>query len=235
MIDGKKVLAITLARGGSKGIYKKNIVNLAGKPLIQYTIDEIRKSAYIDHYYISTEDDDIRKVCSTLGVSVIKRPSEFASDTATSSSALIHAVQIAGGGGVEYDYVVEVMVTNPLKTAVDIDGCIEKLHETGAMSVVSVVQLFDHHPARIKYIDNDVLCDFYPEILESRRQDLSPPAYIRNGSIYAMKTEFLLKKLARYDKNSRPYIMPQDRTINIDELMDLYVADAIINNKFIRN
>jgi len=224
MINGKSVLAITLARGGSKGITKKNICEVRGKPLLLYTTDEVKKSKYIDRYIVSTEDQDITKVCRENDVEVHVRPKYLSEDTTRSSDAIIDAVNKNSG----YDYIVEIMCTNPLKTVCDIDGCIEKLDNTGADSVVSVVRLYDHHPSRIKYIENDRLIDFYPEVAESRRQDLYPPAYVRNGSVYATTKESLLESRMRLGKDTRPYVMKEENTINIDEKIDLYIAERMI-------
>jgi len=227
MINGKKVLAITLARGGSKSIPRKNIIDINGKPLLQYTTDEVAKSAYIDDYYLSTEDSEIMSVGRNLGVPIIERPTELASDTATSYDAIMHAIDHLDAWGV-YDYIVEVMVTNPLKTVDDIDACISKLYSSGADSVTSVVRIYDHHPSRVKYIQHDRMMSFYPEQPESRRQDLLPPAYVRNGSIYAITLLAFNKYKSRVGADAVPYIMPQERTVNIDEPADLKLAELLI-------
>jgi CMP-N,N'-diacetyllegionaminic acid synthase len=229
MIDDKKILAVTLARGGSKKIKNKNFVNVAGQPLIKYTFDAAKSSKYIDKYIVSTDSEDIMRICDDNNVEYITRPSHLSQDTSTSSSALVHAVNNVD---LKYDYVVELMITNPLKSADDIDACLVKLHSNNLHSVVSVVRLHDHHPSRIKFLDEKgVMKDFYPETLESRRQDLTPSAYIRNGSIYVMKTKFLLDHQVRYDKNSVAYIMDEERSINIDEPIDLILAEAILKNR----
>ena len=199
MLNGKKILAVTLARGGSRGVPGKNIRILNGQPLIKYTIDEALKSCLIDEYIISTDCDLIAEIASACGAKVpFTRPAEFATDSATSASALIHAVNYMTERGKKYDYIVELMATNPLKTVDDIDNCI-KLAITGDHDAcVAVHQVFDQHPSRVKRIVDGVLIDFYPEIPESRRQDLVPNAYIRSGSIYVTKTSFLLSNQARY-------------------------------------
>ena len=228
MINDKKILAITLARGGSKSVKKKNIADICGKPLLQYTTDEVKKSKYIDKYIVSTDADDIKKVCEDLDVEYYNRSCEFAQSTSKSSDALIEVVKYVDG---DFDYIIEIMCTNPLKTVEDIDGCIEKIENTDADSVVSVVRIWDHHPSRVKYIEDDSLKDFYPEVLESRRQDLTPPAYVRNGSIYATSVDMLLKNKVRLSGVVRPYIMAEDRTINIDELIDLELARIVLRKK----
>jgi CMP-N-acetylneuraminic acid synthetase len=222
MINDKSILAITLARGGSKGIPKKNIVDINGKPLLQYTIDEVKKSKYIDQYVISTDDIEIENLCVKLDTSYFQR--KKASDTQSSAEALYEVQRVMN----RYDYIVEIMCTNPLKTVGDIDGVIEKLDKTNADSVTSVVRIWDNHPSRVKYIENDRLRDFYPEPPESRRQDLTPAAYIRNGSIYAMTYEQLKIKQNRLGEDTRPYIMPEERTINIDEPIDLELAKVML-------
>ena len=224
MINGKKVLAITLARGGSKRIPKKNIADINGKPLIQYTFDEVKKSKYIDGYVVSTDDLDIMGTCIRNEVQSIIRPKDLAKDTTTSADALIHCVEKQE----KYDYVVEIMCTNPLKNIEDIDGVIKKLNDTNADSVVSVVRIWDHHPSRVKYIEGDRLIDFYPEVPESRRQDLTPAAYVRNGSIYATTYTSLMENRVRLGPDTRPYIMPEERTVNIDEPRDLELARIML-------
>ena len=222
MINGKSVLGITLARGGSKRVPRKNIININGKPLIQYTIDEAKKSKYIDHYIVSTDDEEIENFCLSHGTTVYHR--ERAEDTQTSADAILEVLEGIKDVSGTPDYIVEIMCTNPLKTFEDIDGVIERIDETKSDTVCSVVRVWDYHPSRVKFIEGNKMKDVYPEVLESRRQDLTPPAYIRNGSIYAMTWEQINVKGSRYDKDTVPYIMPEERTINIDEPIDLELA-----------
>ena len=121
-------------------------------------------------------------------------------------------------------------ITNPLKTVHDIDACIEKLIETGADSVIAVHRLEDHHPIRIKNIVNDRIVDFcLPEVPETRRQDLKPDAYVRSGSIYALKRDHIMIDGLRYgSENSRPYVLPAKRAINVDTEIDFLVAGRMI-------
>jgi len=231
MLKDKKVLAITLARGGSKRVPKKNIININGKPLLQYTTDQVKKSKYIDKYIVSTEDLEIKKVCERLNIETLNRPQHLAEDTSTSIDAIKHVLDIF----TDYDIIVEIMCTNPLKIVDDIDSCIEKILNNDCDSVVSVVQVWDGHPSRLKYIENNTLKDFYPEPPESRRQDLTPSAYIRNGSIYVFKKEKFLKNgFFHHGRESDlkivPYIMPKERTINIDEPEDLIMAKILLKN-----
>ena len=236
MKDNKpKILGITLARGGSKSIEKKNIKNLCGKPLIAYTISEALKSNLLTRYIVSTDDSEIKDVAEKNGAEVpFLRPADLATDKASSMVALNHAIDfVEKEEGIKYDYIVELMCTNPLKTVKDIDSCIDKLIQTGADSVIAVHKLEDHHPIRIKKIIGDRIIDFcLPEPLDSRRQDLKPDAYIRSGAIYALKRDELMIRNSRYGtKNSRPYILPPERAVNVDTEIDFLVAETLIKER----
>ena len=229
-----KILAITLARAGSKGVKNKNIRKILGKPLIYYTIKEALKSKLISDYIISTDSKNISNISKKFGAKVpFLRPKKLSSDNASSVSALQHSVLwMERKNNTKYDFIIELMCTNPLKKQSEIDSLIKKLIKTKADSVIAVNKLEDHHPQRIKKIVNDKIVDFcLKEKNESRRQDLKPLAYIRSGSIYGMKRDFLIKKKRRYGgKNSRPYILDSKRAINIDNEYDFLVAKEILKN-----
>jgi CMP-N-acetylneuraminic acid synthetase len=226
------ILGITLARGGSKSVPQKNILPLLGIPLIGYTIREALLSKSLTRFIVSTDDEEIKNIAEFYGAEVpFLRPQELSTDKSSSVDALKHAVKwIEQSENKKYDFVIELMCTNPLKTVIDIDNCIKKLVETGADSVIAMHRLEDHHPIRIKKIVNDYICDFcLPEKKESRRQDLKPDAYIRSGSIYALKRDHLMLEGLRYgSKFSRPYILPPERAINIDNKTDFSVAEHML-------
>lgn len=229
--ERRRVLAVTLARGGSKSVPRKNICPILGVPLIAYTIAEAKRSKYITRYIVSTDDEEIRQIAIRYGAEApFLRPAHLATDEATSAAALQHAVAWAEGDeGQEYDYVVELMCTNPMKTVEDIDAAIEKLIATGADSVIGMNKLEDHHPARIKKIVNDRIVDFCVPETSSRRQDLKPDAYIRNGSIYAIRRDVLMIDGKRYaTENGRPYIMQAERSVNVDTPIDFMLAELLL-------
>ena len=227
-----RILGLTLARGGSKSIPKKNIKKIDGIPLIGYTIVEALKSQYLTRYIVSTDDEEIQKIVIELGAEApFLRPLEFSTDEASSVSAMQHAVSwVEQQEGVKYDYIVELMCTNQLKIVEDIDLSIEKLISTNSDSIIAVHKLEDHHQVRIKKIINDKIVDFcLQESPETRRQDLKPDAYIRSGSIYALKRNHLMIDNLRYgSEESRPYILPAERAINVDTEIDFKVAEALI-------
>jgi len=233
-MKNKKILCVILARGGSKGIPGKNIKDLAGHPLLAYTICEARRSKYINRIIVSSDDDEIREVAVRYGAEApFRRPEELSTDTAKPVECNLHATKWAEeDGGIKYDYVVELLCTNPFKTVEDIDSAIEMQIETNADSVIAVMPLEDHHPIRIKKIVDGKIRDFcLPEIPESRRQDLKPDAYIRNGSIYCMRRDMLEKGIRYGTDNSRAYIMPRERTVNIDESMDFVIASILMEKE----
>jgi CMP-N-acetylneuraminic acid synthetase len=198
---------------------------ISGKPLIKYTIDQVRGSQFVDRHIVSSDDEEVLQYCEMTGVETHRRSDKNSADTSTSADAIAEVIRDLG---IDSHYIVEVMCTNPLKSSADIDGAIAKLNATQADSVVSVVRVWDHHPSRLKYIEDDRLMDFFPEVPESRRQDLTPPAYVRNGSIYAFTLASFVRTGRRLGDDVRPFVMDESRSINIDELIDLEVARIMI-------
>lgn len=231
-IGDKKVLGITLARGGSKGILGKNVRPIAGKPLIAFSVSAAQKVSFLDAYVVSTDSEEIASVVRELGVEVpFMRPKWLAQDNSTSVAALQHAVnEMETMRGFQFDYVVEIMATNPFKTSSDIERAIRLLHETGADSVIGVKKIEDGHPARIKKIVNGKLVDFcVPESLESRRQDLKPDAYLRCGAIYALTRKELMYENRRYGSaNSVPLELAFEHSVNIDTEADFLLAEMLL-------
>lgn len=226
-----RILAVTLARGGSKGVPRKNIRPINGVPLIAYTVAEALRSRHITRYVVSTDAEDIREVAIQYGAEApFLRPADLAGDKVLSLPALQHAVAwCEADEGKPYDYVIELMATNPLKTVDDIDAVLDKLMDTGAESVIGMSLLEDHHPCRVKKIVDDRIVDFCVPEQHLPRQDLRPRAYIRNGSIYAMRRDVLMQQGIRFGSpDSRPYVMPDERTVNIDTPRDFMLAELIL-------
>jgi CMP-N-acetylneuraminic acid synthetase len=225
------ILAIILARGNSKGVKKKNIRKLNGKPLIYYTINEAKKSKIFKNIIVSTESNEVAKISKFYGAEVpFLRPKKFATDRAKAIDAIYFTFKEAEKlFNIKYDYIIEIMCTNPFKSYKDIRNVANIQIKTKADSVIAVTKLEDHHPIRIKKIIKGKIVNFcLNEITESRRQDLKPDAYIRCGSIYSMKRDMLEKKIRYGTKNSRAYIMPNDRVVNIDTKRDFEFAEYLM-------
>lgn len=222
-----KILCIILARGGSKSIKNKNIVKFNKYPLIAYTIHEALKSKIFEDIIVSTDDKKIKKISKLYGAKVpFLRPKIISKDNSRPIDALYHATKIAERiYKKKYNYIMELMCTNPFKTYKDILEVSRLQIKTNADSVIALHKLEDHHPIRIKKIVNGYIKNFcLKEIPESRRQDLKPTAYIRSGSIYSMRRDMLEKKIRYGTKKSVAYIIPNSRVVNIDTKMDLEFA-----------
>ena len=229
-----KILCVLQVRGGSKGVPKKNIRKVNGKPLMNWTIESAKKSGIFESIWVSSDSDEILEVGRKADVNTMKRPDELSGDEVLSVDSLYWAVeQIEELKQNKYDYVVELPVVCPLRNETHIKEAVEKLITTGADSVISVTQMTDKHAVRMKRItDDDLIEDFcseYPEGDAGRRQDLEP-CYIRNGGIYSMKRDTLMNEKTRHGKVSRPYVMEDKYSINIDSEIDLRIAEVMLND-----
>lgn len=227
------VLGVILARGGSKGIPKKNIKLLNGKPLIAYTIEAGIESGIFDELIVSTDSKEIASISESFGAKApFIRPAELSGDTVWSRDALKHAVLEAEKiYKKSYSYIIELPCIAPLRKSWHIKEAFLKLSEGGLDSITSVVKMGDKHPVRMKRIVNNELKDFtteFPEGEGSRRQDLEP-CYIRNGAIYGMTRDCIINKFSRHGKICRPYIMDDESSINIDTLLDFKLAEILVN------
>lgn len=224
MINGRKVLALIPARGGSKGIPGKNIANLAGKPLIAWTIEAAQACPSIDAIMLSTDDQAIAEVAVKFGCSVpFTRPAELATDEATSMEVVLHALEQLPG----FDVVLLLQPTSPLRNSADIAACLELLQD--APAVVSLRPSEDH-PYLIFRIGHDNSLEPYamPFAGQSlRRQDL-PGAWCLNGAIYAADTAWLKSQKSFLSPNTVAYKMPAERSLDIDTLADLHRADKAL-------
>lgn len=229
MYKGKKILGIIPARGGSKGIPHKNIIDLCGKPLISYTIEAGLDSKYMDYLMVSTDSQEIAEVSEKAGAEVpFMRPAELASDTAKTVDAVVHAIKTLKEKGQEFDTLVLLQPTQPLRTADDIDRSIEIYIEQGCNSLASV-SLVDDHPLLIRSISEDKLMPLLNESSTCRRQDM--PLYYRiNGCIYINEINSISEKTS-FNDNPVPYIMEPSHSIDIDELRDLAVAEYYLKQE----
>ncbi len=223
------VLGVITARGGSKRIPGKNLRPLLGKPLIEYTIKAALDSKLLTRVILSTDDDEIMKVGRDCGVEVpFKRPPELAGDATPTVDVVIQAVEFMEKQGFFPDIIVILEPTSPLRQAEDIDKAIRKHIESDADSVVSVTQTDHWHPIRAKKIEDDILHDYCLEEKEGvRRQDM-PPAYFRNGAFYSVKRDVLINEHRLYGRTTRPYIMPPERSVDINEEIDFKLAETLL-------
>jgi CMP-N,N'-diacetyllegionaminic acid synthase len=229
---GPTVLAVVPARGGSRGIPRKNVRPLWGRPLIVYTLDAALASRAITRLIVSTDDDETARVVEAHGVPVpFRRPPELATDTARQIDVVRHALQVAEAGDrLVYDVVVLLQPTAPLRTAADIDGALRTLSETGADSVVSMSEPLIDNPFYAHTIEGDRPVPLIPNATAFTRRQEFPRAYIRNGAIYAARRSVIAAG-ALAGSDLRVYIMPPERSINIDTPLDLEVAEFLLSRE----
>jgi N-acylneuraminate cytidylyltransferase len=225
LIDGLRVLGLIPARGGSKGLPRKNILELAGRPLIAWTLAAAKASAYLDRCIISTDDAEIAQVARRHGGDVpFLRPAELAGDAADTFGTVQHAVEQLPG----YDILVLLQPTSPLRSADDIDATLERLQQHHAPACVSVVE-----PAKSPYwayrIDPEhhlqPLID--PQYARMRRQDL-PPSYLLNGAVYAARIDWLMAHRHWLGEQTVAHVMPAQRSLDIDSAFDLELAHCYL-------
>ncbi len=232
LINGKIVLAVIPARGGSKGVPRKNIRDLCGKPLIAWTIDEAKKSKYIDRVIVSTEDEEIADISREYGAEVpFLRPIELARDDTPGIEPILHCINWLKDNENYYpNYVSTLQCTSPFRTSNHIDEALEKLIEEKADSIVGVCKS-EISPYWMKKIEDGKLVDFIKGSNKyTRRQDL-PVVYRINGAIYIGKTDILMKNKNWHTDNTLPYIMSQEDSIDIDTMLDFKLAELIMKEK----
>ena len=221
------IIALIPARGGSKGLPKKNIRLLAGKPLICYSILAAQGCRFIHQTIVSTDDDEIANVAKSQGATIIKRPAELSRDDSPTIDAILYTLEQCELQDNYPEIVVLLQPTSPLRTSADIDNALEWFIDNECDSVISVVEA-GHPPCWSMIIKGAYLQPIFDEkLLKMRRQDL-PKTYFPNGAIYVAATETLKKYRSFYCPKTKPYIMDAHKSIDIDNEFDLFFAEALL-------
>jgi len=221
------VFALIPARGGSKGIPRKNIREIAGKPLIAWTIEAARAAPGIDAVVVSTEDAEIAAVAREWGAQVpFMRPPELAADETPGIDPVLHAI----GELPAYDAVLLLQATSPLRTTADIDGILALASQTGAPAVVSVCEPEDHPNWMYRLDAGSRLEPLLTAPAAARRQDL-PPVYALNGAMYFARTAWLRETRGFLSDETRGYPMPAERSVDIDTPLDWRVAEMLLKGE----
>lgn len=228
MYKDKKFLAIIPARAGSKGIKDKNITDLDGKPLIAHTIEAGLKSKYIDDVVVSTDGEQIAKVSKKYGALVpFLRPEYLASDTAKTIDAVIHCIDELKKAGKVYDYIVILQPTQPLRQDYHIDQSIELMLQKDANGLVSVCKVKDHPILMRTLNENGEVNNLLNASSTQRRQDFKD-FYKVNGAIYINKIDESFNRETSLNDNKVAYIMDEKYSVDIDELLDLKIAELLL-------
>ena len=228
MIDGLRTLAIVPARGGSKGVPRKNLRVVGDKPLIGWTIAAAQASSHVDRVIVSSDDDEICGAAARYGDGIaLKRPAELATDEATSLDVVLHAVDALPG----FDVAILLQPTSPLRITADIDGCLEMMVRRGANSCVGVCEVSES-PYWMYRLDGD---DRLVALLDTkqnfnRRQDL-PPVFLPNGAVYAFRVDWIRTSRLFIDAETIGYVMPASRSLDIDTELDMLVLEQMIKSQ----
>jgi len=223
-----RVLAIIPARGGSKGIPRKNIRPLAGKPLIAWSIECGKSSKFIDRLVLSSDDQEIIDVAKRYDCDVpFVRPAEFARDDASGMDPVFHALGELPG----YEFVVLLQPTSPLRISADIDACLTVCLDGRAPACVSVVEA-PCHPFHCFLLDQQGRMQ---RVVKSgseypRRQDL-PPAYCLNGAVYVARVDWLIQTRSFLTEETQGVLMPRERSVDIDTPFDFDLAQHILASR----
>jgi len=234
MYKDKKILAVTPARGGSLRLPRKNIRPVLGKPLIAWTIEQAKKSGYIDRLIVSTDDEEIAKVAGSFGAEVpFLRPKELADSKAKTVDVLCHALSYFRERGMKYDYLVLLETTSPLREVEDIDRCIEILIDhPSAKSIVTVARPESAHPEFTVIRDEETgfLRKIYGtenfKAMGDRHKLLD--VFFFEGTVYISKVETLLAEKTFYHDFTLGYVVPRWKSLEVDELPDLISAEALL-------
>lgn len=222
MIAGKRVLGVVAARGGSKGLPGKNLLPLAGRPIVAWSVAAAAAAGTLDRTVVSTDDPAIAEAARAAGGDVpFLRPAALARDESPIVDAVLHALDALGGS---YDAVVLLQAATPLRDASDIDGCVRRWAETGADFAVSVCEAAKPPDWALRLApDSRAVPYFGGEGLHARRQD-NPTAYFPNGAVYVASVPVLRAERRLYGPNLVAYEMPPERSVDIDRQVDYVVA-----------
>lgn len=225
-----EIIGIIPARGGSKGVPRKNIKLLNGIPLILFTIKPALNCKVITDVVVTTDDEEIRKIAQENGAKApFLRPKELATDNALAVPTIKHALlEMEKIENKKYDYVVMLQPTAPLRTREDIENALKLLIEKGADGIISVVEVGNYHPMKMKKFEGERLIDYEKPPVENPPRQILPKVYIVNGAIYATKRDVFVEKETFKGDYCLGYIMPPERSVNIDNEIDFKVAEYLL-------
>lgn len=224
------ICTIITARGGSKGIPRKNIKLLNNKPVIAYSIEESLNCNLINKTYVTTEDEEISKISRKYGAEIIKRPIDLAADDSTSVDVILHSLEYLESKNNLPDFFILLQPTSPLRIKEDIENSIKLFTDNDCDAVISVCEI-DHASMLSFSIENNYLtpnCD--ESFLGTPRQKL-PKFYYPNGAIYVTTPDSIRKYKTFHPKKTVPYLMPKERSVDLDTLFDFKFAEFLLKNR----
>jgi CMP-N-acetylneuraminic acid synthetase len=226
----KKVFAFVFARGGSKGLPRKNVLSLGGIPLVAHSIEVAKQLEDVDRIFVSTDDDEIKSIARKFGAEVIDRPKELARDNAPEIEAWRHAVTYLKDKGEDFDVFLSLPATSPLRDQSDARACLEALDdETDVVITVTPASRSPYFNMVLR--ENDGRCRIMtPSSGYVRRQDV-PHAFDITTVAYAVKTEFILHHSNLFDGEVKSVVVPKERAVDIDDYWDYKFAEVLFGVK----
>jgi len=216
-----RFLALIPARGGSKELPKKNIINAAGKPLIAWSIEAALHSRFVTRVFVSSDDIEILELSKAHGAETIQRPHELALDSTPSEPVILHTINWIEAKGEQYNYLILLQPTSPARSADDIDQAVRKLIDNDASSLISVYEP-NHSPLKaLKLNEKGSLVGITDDYAQFTRRQEIPKTYMPNGAIYIVNITEFKKHNSLLTDNCIPFIMPIEKSIDIDSPQDL--------------
>jgi CMP-N,N'-diacetyllegionaminic acid synthase len=231
MYRHNKILVVIPARGGSKGVPNKNIKELLGKPLIAYTIEQAKRSRYIDRTIVSTDSPAIADIAVSWGAEVpFLRPEALATDQSSTLDVLVHAIDwLEKNENYKFDILVLLHATTPLREPEDIDRSIELLLDKGVENVFTVTEAHRNPYFNMVEIKNNKVS--LVKMGNYATRQTAPEVFDMNSSIYVWWKDIFMKKRSVFLENSRVYIMPRTRSVDIDDSLDFKIAEMLLSNQ----
>lgn len=227
MYRGKRLLGVVIARGGSRGLPKKNVRDVGGKPLVAWSVLAGAESSLLDRCVLSSEDEEIIEAARAHGADVpFRRPIHLASDETSAAAVVIHACAEIPG----YDYVVLLQATSPLRTGADIDGCVRHCIDHDAPAAISVCRA-SKSPYWMFRLDGGRLDPLFPELAGTGRRQELPEAYALNGAVYVVAIDTLRRLETFRPAGTIGYLMSAEHSVDVDALLDAELADVLLRKR----
>ena len=220
-------VALIPARGGSKGLKKKNLYPVNNKPLISWTIESAISSHYLEQIFVSSDDNSILEIASKEGVNCIERPANLAEDTSSMESVIMHSIEQIDKQGIGFKYLILLQPTSPLRDSKDIDLACKKFIQLKANSLISVTNVESSVLKTLVKDDNGYLRPAFDNKFPSMNRQQLPLAYKPNGAIYIINKKLFLNNPTLFQKDTAMYEMKENKSIDVDSINDIHTIEKL--------
>ena len=220
-------VALIPARGGSKGLKKKNLYPVNNKPLISWTIESAISSHYLEQIFVSSDDNSILEIASKEGVNCIERPANLAEDTSSMESVIMHSIEQIDKQGIGFKYLILLQPTSPLRDSKDIDLACKKFVQLKADSLISVTNVESSVLKTLVKDDNGYLRPAFDNKFPSMNRQQLPLAYKPNGAIYIINKKLFLNNPTLFQKDTAMYEMKENKSIDVDSINDIHTIEKL--------